>query len=84
MITYKEYIEFNERYEKQKREIKKRLDLIKSGVSFGYPDPYDMDNYFPCNYIKTIDEVDGIIQVIEPGLNTITEDSVFAFVFDEK
>lgn len=43
-----------------------------------------MDNYFPCNYIKTIDEVDGIIQVIEPGLNTITEDSVFAFVFDEK
>lgn len=45
---------------------KKMNQIIKQHKKFGLPSQYP-DEYFPCKYVKTIDEEYGLIEIYEHG-----------------
>lgn len=47
---------------------KKMNQIIKQHKKFGLPSQYP-DEYFPCEYVETLDEEYGLIKVYELGIN---------------
>lgn len=47
---------------------KKTYQIIKEHKKFGLPSEYP-DEYYPCEYVETLDEEYGLIKVYEPGIN---------------
>lgn len=81
-ISIKQINDLIEKYYKQQKEIKKKLELIKNGAEFGEDatDPfmygYDIIDgqrpYYPSKLIKVIDEETGLIEYEEHGVKRRT------------
>ena len=68
-FTRSSHEKYMNEYEKFKEETRKSMDLIiNQKRKFGILDEYG--DYYPCEYIKTLDEEYGLLQVYEPSINT--------------
>ena len=81
-ITRETHEEYMKKYSKFKEETRKKLDLIiNQKRKFGILDDYG--GYYPCEYMKTLDEEYGLLQVYEPSINTYHEIHVANLFIDE-
>lgn len=76
IILDKQFLEnLNGKYKVQQEEIRKRLQSIKNGVEFGEVGTH-YDEYYPCRFIRVIDEERGVIEFEEVSIHKIGRESV--------
>ena len=81
-ITRESHEEYMKKYDEFKKETRERMDLIiNQKRKFGILDDYG--GYYPCEYIKTLDEEYGLLQVYEPSINTYHNIQVLYLFIDK-
>lgn len=75
-ILDKQFLEsLNDKYKIQQEEIRKRIQSIKNGVEFGEVGAH-YNEYYPCRFIRVIDEEHGIIEFEEVSIHKVYRESV--------
>jgi hypothetical protein len=71
IITRESHDEYMKEYRKFMDKTKKVMDLIvNQHRKIGIPSIYDWKEYYPCEYIETIDEEYGLIKIYEPSIKS--------------
>lgn len=76
IILDKQFLEsLNNKYKVQQEEIRKRIQSIKNGIEFGEIGTH-YNEYYPCRFIRVIDEERGVIEFEEVSIHKVYRESV--------
>lgn len=83
-ITRKQIDNLISKYERQQKEIQKKLELIRNGADFGeYATEYGRDEYYPAKFITVVNEEVGLIKYEEHGIKQRSVLELFVVGYQE-
>lgn len=88
IFTRKSHNQYLKDFEKFKQEVKKNMNLIINehknfGISAVVSYNDDLNSYYPCEYIKTLDAEYGMIRIYEPSIKAYHDICVCELVIDK-